>query len=194
MPLNRDVSRIENWQGCVDPGMNVFAPQGFYPYHQGGDIRYNIYQTAIATHNLGSGSSFVPPSSVQPSAVQWEWTLTSPLSFLDDVAGTCFTNPVNNNPTGRYGQPTGEGGGKGGSESGSKGMGGSESGGKGMGGSESGGKGNGGSESGGKGNGGSESGGKGNGGSGYMGKGNGGGGEGGSISGKAGEAGGLNGG
>ena len=75
MPLNRDETQIENWQGCMDPTFNTFFQCGYQP----GD---ETYMNAIVAHNLGSGSRYVPPSS------------TNPYDFLDAVAGTCTTMPL----------------------------------------------------------------------------------------------------
>ena len=120
MPPNRDVSQIENWQGCMDPTFPTFNCRcNESVVDPGGVLRQVAYDTAITTHNMGSGSSFNPPSSTD--------------DFLDTVAGTCITMPAaspatTDTPAGRY---TGEVGSTGMGEGGSKGMG--EGGSKGMG-------------------------------------------------------------
>ena len=157
LPLNRDESQIENWQGCMDPSYNTFFTEDCVPStgcYDPGATMAAAYATAVTTYNMGSGSSYVPPSS------------TNPFDFLDAVAGTCTTMPAPTDtpvtPAGRY---TGEGGGKGMmGEGGGKGMGGGEGGSKGMGGGEGGSKGMGGGEGGSKGMGGGEGGSKGMGG------------------------------
>ena len=142
MPLNRDDSQIENWQGCMDPAYNTFCTEGACLGSDTRDptrvTRAAAYATAVTTYNMGSGSSYADHVRVLGQEIGPGQNILVALGwdYLDTVAGTCITmpattdtpvTPTTDTPVTPAGRHTGEGGGKGMmGEGGGKGMGGGE--------------------------------------------------------------------